>query len=66
MAIQSLVLRVPAIRSALSIPVRQAGASMKTASLLDSINALKKFFNDKKAEALLQAKNKSHRDARRR
>lgn len=66
MAIQSLVLRMPAVRRALDIPVRQAGASIKSASLVDSVNALKKFFNDKKAEALLEAQKKARRDARRR
>lgn len=62
MGVQSAVLRVPAVRTALGIPVKAAGAGVKPASMMDSIRYARKFW----LQQMEDAKVKARADARRR
>lgn len=61
MALQSAALRVPAVRSALNIPLRPAGAGVKSASLLDSVRYVKQMWEKKKAEEIASIRMKERR-----
>ncbi|GJE89000.1 hypothetical protein PsYK624_050890 [Phanerochaete sordida] len=59
MSVQSAVLRLPAVRRALDIPVRPANAGTKSVSMMDSIRYLGQWWQKKQADAAYQARLKS-------
>lgn len=56
MGIQSMALRIPAVRTLLGLPLRAASAGTKSVSMMDSIRYAKKQWEQKKAEALEKAR----------
>ncbi|KIP06673.1 hypothetical protein PHLGIDRAFT_90639 [Phlebiopsis gigantea 11061_1 CR5-6] len=56
MAVQSLVLRIPAVRLSLGLPLRPAGEGLKPASMMDSIQYAKQYWEDQKKHAMEKAR----------
>ena len=58
-ALQSLVLRVPAVRRALGIPERPANPNIKSASLMDTARYIREWWAKKKQEAIMENRMKA-------
>lgn len=59
MSLQSIILRVPAVRRALDIPERSPNAGVQSANLMDTWRYVQKWWANKQRDAILEARMKA-------